>query len=60
MDELHKNDALTLLGKCFLDLSKEKSWWYSIHDPNDESSISSTLYLKYTDYTSIFSKIGLL
>ena len=60
MNELKKNDALTLLGKCFLDLSEKKSWWYSINDPDDESSIASALDLKYADYTSILLKLGLL
>ena len=60
MDELNKNEALTLLGKCFLDLSEKKSWWYSINDPGDESLIASALDLKYADYTSILLKLGLL
>ena len=54
MDELNKKDALTLLGKCFLDLSEKRSWWYSINDPDDESSIASALDLKSTDYTAFF------
>ena len=60
MDELNKNEALTLLGKCFLELSEKKSWWYSINDPGDESLIASALDPKYIDYTNISLKLGLL
>ena len=49
MDELNKNDVLTLLGKCFLDLSEKKLWWYSVNDSDNESSIASALDLKYAD-----------
>ena len=49
MDELNKNDALTLLGRCVLDLSEKTSWWYSINDSDDESLIVSALDLKYAD-----------
>ena len=60
MDELNKNDTLTLLGKCVLDLSEKTSWWYSINDPDNEFLIASALDLIYSDYTSILLKLGLL
>ena len=60
MHEFNKKEAFTLLGKCFLDLSKKKSWWYSINDPNDESSIASALDLDYADYTNSLLNLGLL
>ena len=60
MHEYNKNQPFTLLGKCFSDLSKKKSWWYSINDLDDKYSIASTLYLDYADYTSSLLKLSLL
>ena len=47
-------------ASCLIAAARKRSWWYSINDPDDESSIASALYLEYADYTNSLLNLGLL